>query len=77
MLHKTREIRNLLAHFRGDLSAEQRDSLKFAIDWLARCQEEYQKRKEEERKARIIEKYKLQEVKKDKMEILPEPETPL
>lgn len=48
LLNGVREIRNSLAHFRGDLSAEQRDRLKFATEWLTRCQEEYQKPKEQE-----------------------------
>jgi CBS domain-containing protein len=53
LLHSIREIRNLLAHFRGDLSAEQRDRLKFAASWLTRCQEEYQKKKERERTEKL------------------------
>lgn len=55
LLGHMRETRNLLAHFRGDLSAEQRDRLKFGAEWLARCQEEHQKKKEQERINRIIE----------------------
>lgn len=74
LLHRTRETRNLLAHFRGDLSAEQRESLKFTIDWLARHQEDYQKRKESERKARVLEKFRLLETEKGSTESLPEPE---
>ncbi len=46
LLHSVRETRNLLAHFRGDLSAEERDRLKFAVEWITRCQEDYQKEKE-------------------------------
>lgn len=49
LLNNMREIRNLLAHFRGDLTAEQRDSLKFTAEWLARCQLEYQGKKELEK----------------------------
>lgn len=62
LLHSIRETRNLLAHFRGDLSAEQRDRLKFGAEWLARCQEEYQERKERERNARISELYEIRQV---------------
>ncbi|PKN92917.1 MAG: hypothetical protein CVU44_12870 [Chloroflexi bacterium HGW-Chloroflexi-6] len=41
LLQGIREIRNSLAHFRGNISAEQRDRLKFGAEWLTRCQEEY------------------------------------
>jgi len=44
LLNGVREIRNALAHFRGDLTAEQRDRLKFATEWLSRCQEQYEER---------------------------------
>ncbi len=54
LLHSIRETRNLLAHFRGDLSSEQRDSLNFTVNWLTRCQEEYQEKKHQERIDRII-----------------------
>ena len=50
LLNSVREIRNSLAHFRGDLSAEQRDKLKFANEWLTKCQEEYQEQKENMKK---------------------------
>lgn len=46
LLNGIRETRNQLAHFRGDLSTEERDRLKFAVDWITRCQEDYQKEKE-------------------------------
>jgi hypothetical protein len=39
LLRGVREIRNSLAHFRGDISAEERDKLKFSAEWLTRCQE--------------------------------------
>jgi CBS domain-containing protein len=58
LLHGVREIRNSLAHFRGDLTPEQRDQLKFGVEWLARCQEEYQSRKQREETARIREMLK-------------------
>ena len=54
LLHSVRETRNLLAHFRGDLSPEQRDRLRFTVDWLSRCQDEYQEKKERERTNAII-----------------------
>lgn len=58
LLHKVRETRNLLAHFRGDLSAEQRDQLKFTVDWLARCQDEYLDKKKKRKYELMEEKYK-------------------
>ena len=48
LLNGIRLIRNALAHFRGDITAEQRDRLKFGADWLARRQEEYQAFKEKQ-----------------------------
>lgn len=47
LLQGVREIRNALAHFRGDISAEQRDRLKFGAEWLSKRQEEYQIWKQE------------------------------
>lgn len=49
LLSSVRETRNLLAHFRRDLSAEERDRLKFAVEWISRCQEAYQKVKEQQK----------------------------
>lgn len=49
LLNGVRDIRNALSHFRGDLTSEQRDRLKFATEWLSRCQEEYEKQKEQEK----------------------------
>lgn len=40
LLQGIREIRNALAHFRGNVSAEERDRLRFCSEWLARCNEE-------------------------------------
>ena len=54
LLNGIREIRNSLAHFRGDLSADQRDKLKFGVDWLSGRQEEYQKLKEKEEIDRLV-----------------------
>jgi CBS domain-containing protein len=39
LLDKVRETRNALAHFRRDLSAAQRDHLRFSADWLAQYQD--------------------------------------
>ena len=54
LLSGIREIRNSLAHFRGDISAEERDKLKFGIDWLTRCQAQYQERKRIEMYSRMV-----------------------
>ena len=59
LLNNIRETRNLLTHFRGDLSAEQRDRLKFGASWLTRCQEEYQEKKERERIERLEQKDRI------------------
>ena len=48
LLHGVRDIRNDVAHFRGEIPVEDRDKLKFVADWLSRCQEEYAQKKEEE-----------------------------
>lgn len=55
LLNGIREIRNALTHFRGDISAEQRDRLRFGAEWLSRRQEEYQSFREQQKR----EKYKL------------------
>ncbi len=36
LLHEVRDIRNDLAHFRGEVAAERRDSLRYCSDWLGR-----------------------------------------
>lgn len=59
LLCGVREIRNALAHFRGDISAEQRDKLKFCAEWLSGRQEDYQAWKEQQEKKRILEMLKL------------------
>lgn len=38
VLDEVRKIRNGLAHFRGEISAQQRDMLRFCSEWLARHQ---------------------------------------
>lgn len=48
LMHGIREIRNALAHFRGDISSDQRDKLKFGVTWLSGRQEEFEKQKEQE-----------------------------
>ncbi|MCB0017768.1 MAG: DUF4268 domain-containing protein, partial [Anaerolineales bacterium] len=36
LLHQVREIRNALAHFDGEITAEQREKLHFCAEWLSR-----------------------------------------
>jgi len=36
LLEGVRDTRNMLAHFRGEISSTQRDQLRFCADWLAR-----------------------------------------
>jgi CBS domain-containing protein len=55
LLFRVRDIRNALAHFRGDITTDQRDRLKFCTEWLARRQEEYQAWKEEQEHNKLIE----------------------
>ncbi len=45
-LNAIREIRNALAHFRGDLTEQQRKHLKFISEWLARRVQAWQTRQE-------------------------------
>jgi CBS domain-containing protein len=59
LLNGVREIRNALAHFRGDISAEQRDRLRFAAEWLGRRQEEYQARLEKDKLEKLLESVQL------------------
>ena len=49
LLNGVRDIRNDVAHFRGEVPVEDRDKLKFVADWLNRCQEEYHRRKKKNR----------------------------
>jgi CBS domain-containing protein len=60
LLNGVREIRNALAHFRGDITAEQRDTLKFGAEWLSRRQEEYQESTQKQKIGEIIEAYQKQ-----------------
>lgn len=39
LLHRVRETRNALAHFRGEITAEQREQLRFSAGWLAQYQD--------------------------------------
>jgi CBS domain-containing protein len=55
LLFRVRDIRNALAHFRGDITTDQRDRLKFCTEWLARCQEEYQASKQEQERNKFLE----------------------
>ena len=58
LLNGVRETRNALAHFRGDISAEQRDKLKFAVEWLSRRQEDYQHQLEKEENQKLMELFR-------------------
>lgn len=55
LLFGVRDIRNALAHFRGDITAEQRDKLKFGAEWLSRKQEDYQVLKQEQERKKALE----------------------
>ena len=46
LLNGVRETRNALAHFRGDITTEQRDQLKFAAEWFSRRRDEYEDQKQ-------------------------------
>jgi hypothetical protein len=59
LLNNIRETRNLLAHFRGDLSTEERDQLRFAVEWITRCQDDYQTLKEKKKLELLKEKVKI------------------
>jgi CBS domain-containing protein len=61
LLQGVREIRNALAHFRGDISSEQRDKLKFAAEWLTRCQAEHHARLEKAEHEKILKLFRKTE----------------
>jgi len=42
ILDQVRQIRNFLAHFHGELTAEQRQQVIFCAEWLGRCQEQFE-----------------------------------
>lgn len=48
LLNGVRDVRNALAHFRGEITPEDRDRLKFAANWFTRIHQEYQEQKEKE-----------------------------
>jgi CBS domain-containing protein len=73
LLNGIREIRNSLAHFRGDITAEQRDKLKFGTEWLSRCQEEYQAQKQRDENAQLMELFKKQDLPQEVRSIREEP----
>jgi CBS domain-containing protein len=74
LLNEVRVMRNTLAHFKGDLTPEQRDKLQYCADWLNTCQTEYQERKEEERIAQLFKLAIHANKEKEPVEILhPEP----
>jgi CBS domain-containing protein len=70
LLNGIRETRNVLAHFRGDLSTEERDRLKFAVEWISRCQEDYQKSKEGKKKDLL--RIKMKHMEEEKSSSIPQ-----
>jgi predicted transcriptional regulator len=48
LLNNVRNIRNALAHFRGDIMPEQRETLKFCADWFSKRMEELDARLDQE-----------------------------
>ena len=54
LLNGVREIRNGLAHFRGDTTADARDKLKFGTEWMTKCQEQYQNFKREQDRLKLL-----------------------
>ena len=61
LLNGIREIRNGLAHFRLDISADERDKLKFGTEWMAKCQEAYQEIQRERLIQKAINQYNQNE----------------
>lgn len=70
LLYGVRDVRNALAHFRGDITSEERDRLKFCAEWMARRQEEYQIRLEQERKEELIRLYTKTEAREETLSAL-------
>lgn len=54
LLDGVRKTRNDLAHFQGEITHTQRGQLKFCLDWLERCQSEYEQHIENERKTNVV-----------------------
>jgi CBS domain-containing protein len=54
LLNGIRETRNFLAHFHGEITPGQRDQLKFCVNWLARCQSDFEDRRLREMVKKII-----------------------
>lgn len=48
LLEDIRDTRNSLAHFRNEISANQKKQLRWCADWLARCREEYDRARTQE-----------------------------
>jgi CBS domain-containing protein len=68
------QTRNDLAHFRADeITPEQRDQLKFGVDWLRLRHQEYQARLEKERNDLLAERIQSGEIKVET--IVDQPET--
>ena len=55
LLYGIRDIRNSLAHFRNDVTAEQRDRLKFGTEWFSSRWVEYQHWKQEQTRSYLFE----------------------
>lgn len=54
LLDDIRNIRNILAHFKGELTLEQQDQLRFCADWIARCYNQLQVQIEEKMSADMV-----------------------
>jgi CBS domain-containing protein len=57
LLEDIRETRNILAHFRSEISSEQAGQLRYCADWLARCREEYEHLKAQETFNKLVDAY--------------------
>ena len=67
LLNEIRKSRNILMHFHGELSPQQRDQLKFCAAWLNRAQTDF----EEQAKAKLVEKL-IESHKEPEEEIIPD-----
>lgn len=53
-LENVRDIRNQLAHYRGELTSTQRKLLRSTREWISRCQTEYEEWREQKRSKEIL-----------------------
>lgn len=58
LLQGVRQVRNELAHFRREITAEERDRLKFGAEWLSKRQEDFQAWEDEQEKKKWLESTK-------------------